>query len=83
MSWLPCGDSDTRDSERCKAVETIVVPRPRDLGGFEVRRVLPSVRQRMVGLFIFLDQMGPAHFGIGQGEAEMIDETSQLRGLFV
>ncbi|HJQ59077.1 MAG TPA: pirin family protein [Vineibacter sp.] len=67
MSWLPCDDPQARDSERCKPVETIVVPRPRDLGGFEVRRVLPSVRRRMVGPFIFLDQMGPAQFGVGQG----------------
>jgi redox-sensitive bicupin YhaK (pirin superfamily) len=42
------------------AVETLIVPRTRDLGGFEVRRALPSVERRLVGPFIFFDQMGPA-----------------------
>lgn len=44
------------------SVETIIVPRSTDLGGFEVKRVLPSSRRRMVGPFIFLDQMGPTDF---------------------
>jgi redox-sensitive bicupin YhaK (pirin superfamily) len=43
------------------------VPRARDLGGFEVRRALPSSRRQMVGAFIFFDQMGPAEFLLGQG----------------
>ena len=41
--------------------------KPKDLGGFGVRRVLPFARQRMVGPFIFFDQMGPAEFAPGQG----------------
>ncbi len=50
------------------AVETLIESRPRDLGGFQVRRVLPAGRQReMVGPFIFFDQMGPAEFAAGQG----------------
>jgi redox-sensitive bicupin YhaK (pirin superfamily) len=49
------------------AVETVVVPRTRDLGGFEVRRVLPSAERRMVGPFVFLDQMGPTIFKPGTG----------------
>jgi redox-sensitive bicupin YhaK (pirin superfamily) len=49
------------------AVETVVVPRTRDLGGFEVRRVLPSAERRMVGPFVFLDQMGPTVFKPGTG----------------
>ncbi len=49
-------------------VETIVVPRTRDLGGgFEVRRVLPSAERRMVGPFVFFDQMGPTVFAAGKG----------------
>jgi redox-sensitive bicupin YhaK (pirin superfamily) len=43
------------------------VPRARDLGGFEVRRALPSARRQMVGPFIFFDQMGPAEFITGEG----------------
>jgi redox-sensitive bicupin YhaK (pirin superfamily) len=49
------------------AIETIIVPRARDLGGFEVRRVLPAPKRQMVGPFIFFDQMGPAEFITGQG----------------
>jgi redox-sensitive bicupin YhaK (pirin superfamily) len=44
-----------------------IVPRARDLGGFEVQRVLPSSRRRMVGPFIFLDRMGPALLLPGHG----------------
>jgi redox-sensitive bicupin YhaK (pirin superfamily) len=52
---------DQRQSEGAHAsLETVIVTRMRDLvGGFKVRRALPSSRRRMVGPFIFLDQMGP------------------------
>ena len=50
------------------AVDAVVVTRVRDLvGGFKVRRVLPSARRRMVGPFIFLDQMGPEILAQGRG----------------
>ncbi|MDI9848418.1 pirin family protein [Rhodoblastus sp. 17X3] len=49
------------------SVETIVVPVAKDLGGFGVRRVLPSAKRRMVGPFVFLDRMGPADFAPGTG----------------
>jgi len=39
----------------------------RDLGGFVVRRVLPSATRQMVGPFIFFDHMGPVQFAPGQG----------------
>jgi len=48
-------------------IERRIAGRARDLGGFEVRRVLPAPRQRMVGPFIFFDQMGPAVFEPGRG----------------
>jgi redox-sensitive bicupin YhaK (pirin superfamily) len=49
-------------------IETLVVPRTRDLGdGFLVRRALPSAGRQMVGPFIFFDQMGPAVFSSGRG----------------
>ncbi len=48
-------------------VELTIAPRPRDLGGFNVRRVLPSSERRMVGPFIFLDHMGPAVFAPAKG----------------
>src|SRR5437868_8800043 len=47
--------------------ELVIVPPTRDLGGFEVRRALPHRERRLVGPFIFLDQMGPALFTPGQG----------------
>ncbi|GGF42439.1 hypothetical protein GCM10011611_56090 [Aliidongia dinghuensis] len=43
-------------------VEMVILGRARDLGGFEVRRVLPYAQRRMVGPFIFLDHMGPVTF---------------------
>ncbi|MGE0040443.1 MAG: pirin family protein [Vicinamibacterales bacterium] len=49
------------------ALDVLVVPRVRDIAGFEVRRVLPSARRKMVGPFIFLDQMGPAVLDPGRG----------------
>src|SRR5689334_12689013 len=49
-------------------LETVVVPRTADLGdGFTVRRALPSAQRRMVGPFVFLDQMGPAQLRPGGG----------------
>ena len=41
--------------------------RPRDLGGFSVRRVLPAGGLQTVGPFIFFDHMGPAWFEPGAG----------------
>lgn len=67
MSWQPCDDPIAGDKRSCDAIETVIVPRTRDLGGFEVRRALPSAKRRMVGPFIFWDQMGPSEFVIGEG----------------
>jgi redox-sensitive bicupin YhaK (pirin superfamily) len=49
------------------AIAHVVDSRRRDLGGFEVRRILPCAGGRMVGPFIFLDHMGPVSFAAGQG----------------
>ena len=49
------------------AVELIIRPRARDLGGFSVRRVLPAAERLMVGPCIFFDHMGPAEFPPGEG----------------
>lgn len=67
MSWLTNHDPIPGDAKSCDAIEDIIVPRARDLGGFEVRRALPSARRQMVGPFIFFDQMGPAQFISGKG----------------
>jgi redox-sensitive bicupin YhaK (pirin superfamily) len=41
------------------SIETVIAARRRDLGGFEVGRVLPWPKRRMVGPFVFFDHMGP------------------------
>jgi redox-sensitive bicupin YhaK (pirin superfamily) len=46
-------------------IEFVIDQRRRDLGGFEVGRVLPSAQRRMVGPFIFFDHMGPVDFPPG------------------
>ncbi len=67
MSWLPDKDPVLGDKKSCDALELIIVPRVRDLGGFSVRRALPHGKRQMVGPFIFFDQMGPVQFMAGQG----------------
>ena len=67
MSWNPILDHTIPIGDQVDAIETVIVARARDLGGFEVRRALPSTQRQMVGPFIFFDQMGPAVFLTGQG----------------
>jgi len=66
MSWNPVQSPDCPNPD-LEALETLIVPRARDLGGFEVRRALPAPRRQMVGPFVFFDQMGPADFMAGNG----------------
>ena len=67
MSTTPAPDPTPGDANSCAAIEHVIVPRSRDLGGFEVRRALPSAQRQMVGPFIFFDQMGPAEFLLTNG----------------
>lgn len=67
MSVRPAKEPRCTESSAERVVETLIDARPRDLGGFEVRRVLPSRARRMVGPFTFFDQMGAAVFAAGQG----------------
>ena len=68
MSWNPSVAPNCPTTPKgCDAIETLIVPRSRDIGAFEVRRALPSSRRQMVGPFIFFDQMGPAEFITDQG----------------
>jgi redox-sensitive bicupin YhaK (pirin superfamily) len=67
MSWNPALDPHIPIGDAVDAIDTVIVPRARDLGGFEVRRALPAPQRQMVGPFIFFDQMGPAEFLSGQG----------------
>ncbi|WP_336366475.1 pirin family protein [Marinobacter sp. C2H3] len=58
-------DCDTRHAEN--AVDLLIIPRTKSLGGFSVRRVLPTRERQMVGPWTFFDHMGPAHFPAGEG----------------
>jgi redox-sensitive bicupin YhaK (pirin superfamily) len=46
-------------------IELVIDSRRRDLGGFEVGRVLPFAQRRMVGPFVFFDHMGPIAWAPG------------------
>lgn len=67
MSWNPAIEPGCPDDVGIDAIETLIIPRSRDLGGFEVRRALPAPKRQMVGPFIFFDQAGPAEFLTGTG----------------
>ena len=59
--------ADTRETRR---IAHVLDGKPRDLGGFTVRRVLPSLQRRRVGPFVFLDHMGP--FDVAPGKAVQV-----------
>ena len=46
-------------------LDLVIDQRRHSIGDFEVGRVLPFVKRRMVGPFIFLDHMGPVNFAPG------------------
>ena len=46
-------------------LDMVIEQRRRSLGGFEVGRVLPFAKRRMVGPFIFFDHIGPVDFPPG------------------
>ena len=56
------------DSTSVDALPTVIIPRVRDIGDFEVRRALPSVERQMIGPFIFFDQFGPIIMKAGTGQ---------------
>jgi redox-sensitive bicupin YhaK (pirin superfamily) len=66
MSYQDCPEPIATEEDPAH-LEQVIVPRTSDIGGFEVRRALPSAKKRMVGPFVFFDQMGPSEFLIGQG----------------
>jgi redox-sensitive bicupin YhaK (pirin superfamily) len=60
MRRLPLPDPEFGDIAAADAIDTIIVPRLRDIGAFMVKRSLPAAQRQMVGPFIFLDHFGPA-----------------------
>ncbi|SFT95269.1 pirin family protein [Mesorhizobium sp. YR577] len=66
MSFFPARDPEPGDAFSCDAIELMVIPNAKDIGGFEVRRALPTAKRRLVGPFIFFDRMGPAILRAGK-----------------
>lgn len=63
-------DSNQEPSEKqiaCNHVLQVISPKKKDLGNVLVRRLLPSVRHRKVGPWVFFDHAGPARFSPGRG----------------
>jgi len=44
----------------------VISAKARDIAGFPVRRALPAIERRIVGPFVFLDQMGPIRLAPSQ-----------------
>ena len=63
MSTQECYQPDC--SEPDGGLRTVIEPRAKDIGAFEVRRALPAETRRRVGPFVFFDEMGPATLAPG------------------
>lgn len=59
--------ANSQQPELPPGIETLIIPRAHDVGGFTVQRALPASEKQMVGPFIFFDQMGPGEFLTGKG----------------
>ena len=82
MNWNPTLAPNCPNAGGLDAIETMIVPRARDIGGFEVRRALPSPKRQMVGPFIFADLIGPddlARCGVG-GDLPLKDGSATGAG---
>lgn len=55
------------DCSACSSVTLLLKASEKDLGGFAVRRLMPSQELKSVGPFIFFDHLGPATFAPGEG----------------
>ena len=66
MSFFPGKDPEVGDALASDQIELMVIPNAKDIGGFQVRRALPTAKRRLVGPFIFFDRMGPAILRAGQ-----------------
>ncbi|WP_217875016.1 pirin family protein [Pseudoalteromonas shioyasakiensis] len=59
--------SDCKQLDSCGAIKMVLMPKDKDLGGFSVRRTLPTAKLKTIGPWIFFDHMGPATFQAGTG----------------
>ncbi len=60
-------DCEISKCSTCSAIRSILRPKVKDLGGFSVRRLMPSDQLKAIGPFIFFDHFGPARFQPGDG----------------
>ena len=67
MSYFEAQAPECQTKTCPKDVDMVLIPRTVDLGGFDVRRVLPARERRMVGPFVFWDQFGRSEFLTGTG----------------
>ncbi|MEO1335105.1 MAG: pirin family protein [Myxococcota bacterium] len=67
MSWAAVEQPKCREVQTDGIIETVISPRAKDIGAFEVRRCLPSSKRASVGPFVFFDEMGPAVLAPGVG----------------
>ena len=66
MSWSTAPEPTCAERTQ-DIIANVIEGKPKDIGAFSVRRVLPSARRRMVGPYIFFDHMGPAEIAPGRG----------------
>jgi redox-sensitive bicupin YhaK (pirin superfamily) len=59
VSWQPTTEPECIVDPTRAPIDSVIVPRRRDVGGFDVMRALPSAERRAVGPFVFFDQFGP------------------------
>jgi redox-sensitive bicupin YhaK (pirin superfamily) len=67
MTLHESGGPASSDVNGTGPVELVISGRVRDIGGFPVRRSIPTMQRRSLGPFIFLDQLGPVDNAPGQG----------------
>lgn len=67
MSWKPTPEPASDKDVATNVLTRVITPKRVDLGGFCVRRALPSPDHRNVGPFVFFDHAGPAEFAPGEG----------------
>jgi redox-sensitive bicupin YhaK (pirin superfamily) len=65
MSTVPTHEPNCIASH--DGLDLVIEGRPRDLGSFQVTRLLPSAKRRAIGPFVFLDHMGPVDLAPGLG----------------
>jgi len=67
MSRRDTAEPNCTECTSTEAIDVVIDARSRSIGGFTVRRLLPSRARRLVGPFVYLDHMGPLTLAPGDG----------------